>query len=216
VEPGTFWMRRIVRAWLAALACLVLASDAAAQPDRGPSQDLPPWKRQLSGEAASQVEKLEQQIAQLQKEGKFAEAIDPAREVAELRTRLQGADHWQAADARRMVDDLRRVAALPEEGRKAMASLEELGQKADAEEQRGHSPEAERINRTLLEIRRRWLGEDHPDTASSYGSVAFNLNAQGKYAQAEPLSHKALAIRLTALGEDHPNTALSYNTSRAT
>src|SRR5262245_48725345 len=68
MEPGTFWMRRIVRAWIAVLACLVLARDAPAQPDRGPGQDIPPWKRQLSGEAAARVSKLEQQIAKLQKE----------------------------------------------------------------------------------------------------------------------------------------------------
>src|SRR6516165_2065757 len=106
--PGTFRTRCIVRAVIAVVTGLVLARDAPAQPDRGLGQDIPPWKRQLSGDAASQVEKLEQRIAQLQKEGKFAEAIGPAREVAEIRTGLQGADHWQAADARRAMDDLRK------------------------------------------------------------------------------------------------------------
>src|SRR5262249_30955362 len=135
MEPGTFWMRCIVQAWIAVLACLVPASDAPAQPDRGPSQDIPPWKRQLSGDDAAPVAQLEQQTTQFGKEGKFAEAIAPAREVAEIRTRLQGADHWQAADARRAVDDLRQIAVLPEEGRKALASVGELDQKADAERQ---------------------------------------------------------------------------------
>ena len=107
MEPATSWIRRIVRALIAVLPCLVLAIDPAAQPDRGPDRDIPPWKRQLSGEAAAQVAQLQQQIAQLRREGRFAEAIEPAREVAEIRTRLQGADHWQTADARRAVDDLR-------------------------------------------------------------------------------------------------------------
>ena len=53
----------------------------------------------------------------MRREGKFSQAIEPAREVAEVRARLQGADHWQAADARRAVADLRKIAALPEEGR---------------------------------------------------------------------------------------------------
>ena len=39
------------------------------------------------------------------------------------------------------------------------------------------------------------LGEDHPGTATSFNSVAFNLNRQGKYAQAQPLYEKALEIR---------------------
>src|SRR5262249_51523876 len=161
---------------------LVLAGEAAAQPDRGPDQDIPPWKRPLSGEAAARVAKLEQQIAQLRREGRLGEAIEPAREVAEIRTRLQGADHWQTADARRAVDDWRTIAALPEDGRKALASVGELFQKADTASQCGHYSEAERIDRTLLEIRRKWLGEGHPDTATSYNDVAYNLNAQGRYA----------------------------------
>src|SRR6516162_7344138 len=147
MEPGTFRTWCIVRFVIAVVAGLGLARDAPAQPDRGPGQGLPPWKRPLTGEAAAQVQKLEQQIAQLQKEGKFAEAIAPAREVAEIRTRLQGADHWQTADARRAVDDLRKIATLPEDGRKAMASVGDLVQKAEAERQRAHYAESERINR---------------------------------------------------------------------
>jgi hypothetical protein len=211
MEPGTPWIRPIVRALITVLPCLVLAGDAAAQPDRGPGPDIPPWKRPLSGEDAAQVAKLEQQIAQLQGAGRFAEAIEPAREVAEIRTRLQGADHWQTADARRAVDNLRTIAALPEEGRKALASVGDLARKADAERQRAHYSEAERIDRSLLELRRKWLGDDHPDTAASYNNLAANTQYQRKYAEAEPLFRQALAIKLEALGEGHPATARSYH-----
>ncbi len=55
------------------------------------------------------------------------------------------------------------------------------------------------------------LGEAHPDTASSYNRVAFNLDAQGRYEEAEPLYRKALELRRAALGEAHPSTATSYN-----
>jgi hypothetical protein len=48
MEPSTFWMRCIVRALIAIVGGLVLASDAAAQPDRGPGQNIPPWKRQTT------------------------------------------------------------------------------------------------------------------------------------------------------------------------
>src|SRR6516164_161188 len=78
---------------------LVLAPPSAGQPAPSQPPPIPPWKRQLTGEAAALVHKLEQQISQLQKEGKIAEAIEPARKRAEIRTRLQGGDHWQAADA---------------------------------------------------------------------------------------------------------------------
>ena len=55
------------------------------------------------------------------------------------------------------------------------------------------------------------LGEDHPDTATSYNNLASNLNAQGRYDEAEPLYRKALEIHTQVLGEDHPDTATSYN-----
>ena len=92
----------------------------------------PPWKRYLAGENAAQVRRLAQQRFELFRAGKYREAIEPASEAAEIRTRLQGADHWQAADARRIVDDLRMVAALPEEGRKAIATVPDLLEKAAA------------------------------------------------------------------------------------
>ena len=41
--------------------------------------------------------------------------------------------------------------------------------------------------------------------------MAYNLNAQGKYAQAQPLYEKALEINRRLLTDDHPCTANSYN-----
>src|SRR5262249_53509204 len=61
-----------------------------------------------------------------------------------------------------------------------------------------------------LAIKRKLLGEDHPDTALSCNAVATNLMAQGKYAQAQVMHEQALAIRRKVLGEDHPLTAASY------
>ena len=55
------------------------------------------------------------------------------------------------------------------------------------------------------------LGEEHPDTANSYNNVAYNQNAQGKYAEAEEGYRKALAICRKVLGEEHPYTANSYS-----
>jgi tetratricopeptide (TPR) repeat protein len=55
------------------------------------------------------------------------------------------------------------------------------------------------------------LGEGHPETATSINNVAYNLNAQGKYAEAEPLYQKALDIHRKVLSEEHPTTATGYN-----
>ncbi len=65
--------------------------------------------------------------------------------------------------------------------------------------------------RRRLEIRRRLLTDDHPQTAKSYNSIAYNLNALGQYAQAQPLIEKALEIRRRLLTDDHPDTTQSYD-----
>lgn len=36
----------------------------------------------------------------------------------------------------------------------------------------------------VLDVRRKLLGEEHPETARSYNNLAANLNALGKYAEA--------------------------------
>jgi tetratricopeptide (TPR) repeat protein len=71
-------------------------------------------------------------------------------------------------------------------------------------------PEAVELVATV-DICRQVLGENHPDTARGYNNVAFNLNAQGKYAAAGPLFQRALEIRRQVVGEDHPDTAASYH-----
>ena len=71
-----------------------------------------------------------------------------------------------------------------------------------------------RLNHSIaseLAIRLKALGEDHPDTAESYGNLAYNLAGQGKYAEAVPLLRRSLAIRLKTRGPNHPETAFDEN-----
>jgi tetratricopeptide (TPR) repeat protein len=75
----------------------------------------------------------------------------------------------------------------------------------------GRYKEAEEGFGKALAIRRKVLGEEHPDTAGSYNNLALNRITQGKYQEAEEGSRKALAIFREALGMEHPNTAASYH-----
>ena len=50
------------------------------------------------------------------------------------------------------------------------------------------------MHRRALAIMLKALGEDHPDTATSYNNLALTLYAQGKYAEAEAMHRRALAI----------------------
>src|SRR5262245_24097230 len=75
---------------------------ADAEPSPSHAKD-PPWMRMLKGADAKKAEELEKKVGELFEAGKFADAIAPAREVLALRTGVQGADHWQTADAARNV-----------------------------------------------------------------------------------------------------------------
>ena len=60
-------------------------------------------------------------------------------------------------------------------------------------------------------LRRRVLGEDHPDTLESLNSMGNLLRAQGKLAEAENALRTALAGRRRALGDAHPDTLMSLD-----
>ena len=77
--------------------------------------------------------------------------------------------------------------------------------------QTGQSREPQVLYEKALEITRRLLTDDHPDTAISYNNVADNLNAQGKYAAGPATLREALEINRRLLTDDHPTTALSYD-----
>ena len=62
-----------------------------------------------------------------------------------------------------------------------------------------------------LEINRKVLDEDHPDTATSLNNLGFLLDSMGDYEGDRPYYEKALEINRKVLGEDHPDTATSLN-----
>ena len=62
-----------------------------------------------------------------------------------------------------------------------------------------------------LEIRRRLLTDDSPQTANSYNNLAVNLDNQGKFALAQPMLERALEIHRRRLTDNHPHTANTYN-----
>ena len=70
---------------------------------------------------------------------------------------------------------------------------------------------AEPLLKEALEIRRKVLGREHPDTATSLNNLAELYQAMGDYAKAEPLFKEALEICQKVLGPEHPETAASLN-----
>jgi serine/threonine protein kinase len=62
-----------------------------------------------------------------------------------------------------------------------------------------------------LAIRRRELGDDHPDTLTSLNNYASVLEKIGRVHEAESVYRDALERRRRLLGEDHPKTLMSLN-----
>jgi tetratricopeptide (TPR) repeat protein len=70
----------------------------------------------------------------------------------------------------------------------------------------GKYAEAEVVLTRALDIRRRVLGADHPDTIKSMNSLASVYRSQGKIAEAETLLTSVLEARRRVLGPAHPDT----------
>jgi hypothetical protein len=90
---------------LAVLVLLGLGTVAAAAEE-------PPYKRLLQGDDATKAEALKKRIEELREVCGFQEAQAMARTLLELRSCVQGENHWQTGDARGLVSTLEKIAAL--------------------------------------------------------------------------------------------------------
>jgi tetratricopeptide (TPR) repeat protein len=171
----------------------------------------PAWQRLLQGDDAKKAEELQKRLNALMPAGKLDEALASAEELARLRQERQGKEHWQAVNARFDVEEIRGALRSTPEDREGYVKSFQLEGRAKSLERQGRYQEALPLLKQILALRRKVLGEEHPDTATSYSKVAANLYAQGKYAEAAQGSRKALDIRRKVLGEEHPSTATCYN-----
>ena len=71
----------------------------------------------------------------------------------------------------------------------------------------GHYAEAEKLDRERLEIERRVLGPEHPDTLLSMGNLAIAQAHEGHYGEAEKSAQETLDIRRRVLAPEDPDTA---------
>jgi len=62
----------------------------------------------------------------------------------------------------------------------------------------------------LLKSEKNVLGEDHPDTASSYGHIGNLYGRKGDYKNAIKFCEREIAANEKVLGKDHLDTAYSY------
>jgi len=79
----------------------------------------------------------------------------------------------------------------------------------------GLFPQALSLVTRVVDIRRRVLGPQNPDTLTSMYGLGWNLLQQGRYAEAEKLDRETLDIRRSVLGPEHPETLRSMDTLAA-
>jgi tetratricopeptide (TPR) repeat protein len=133
----------------------------------------------------SEADKLDKQVQELFKAGKYSEAIPPATESLHLRERTLGPNHPSTATA--------------------LSNLGELYLKM------GDYANAEPLLQRALKIREKALGPNHPSTATALNNLGKLYFKMGEFAKAEPLFQRALKIREKALGPEHFSTAESVN-----
>ena len=192
------------------------AQEAPSPPGKPPRSLESPVHPVLSDDTNRRVKILEEQVKGLQEEGKYAEAILPARAILKIRQDIQGDDWWETGDARRLVQDLEKISGLPVEVQaellnaesryKEIVSLfdnkkyEEAGQRFKEEKQR-----LKEDMRLLKKI----FGEEHYSLAKRLTLQASGLLEINIPQQAEQFFRKSLAIYRKRFGNvDHPSIAV--------
>src|SRR5689334_626121 len=137
-----FWSKKFCRIVMVIVLALVCASNAVAQK-----------KDELARATA-----LNQQVLQLYRQGRYADAIPLARQVLAIREKEFGTDHPSVANI------LSNLAVLYD------------GQ--------GRYAEAEPLYKRSLTINEKALGPDHPDVATSLNYLGLLYYRQGRYAEA--------------------------------
>jgi tetratricopeptide (TPR) repeat protein/CHAT domain-containing protein len=131
------------------------------------------------------IQALGQQFIELEKAGKYQEAIPLGKELLTRYETVLGPENPYTAT------NLNNLAVL----------YAKIGNYADAEP----------LLQRALKIREKALGPENPDTVASLSSLAELYRETGDYARAKPLCERAVAICERALGPSDPITALSLN-----
>ena len=66
--------------------------------------------------------------------------------------------------------------------------------------------EAEQVQRDAIDIEKRVLGPEHPDTLNGMMNLGVVMRRMGHYAEAEKIYRETLAIQSRVLGPEHPDT----------
>jgi tetratricopeptide (TPR) repeat protein len=80
----------------------------------------------------------------------------------------------------------------------------------------GYWNEAEKLQVDVMELRKRQLGAEHPDTLRSMASLAATYGQQGRWNEAEKLDVDVMELVKRLFGAEHPHTLTSMANLAAT
>ena len=184
----------------------------------------------------SEADKLDKQVQELFKAGKYSEAIPLATQSLHLRERTLGPTHPITATALNNLGYLyaamrdyakaeplyQRALKIREKalGPEHLGTAQSLNNLAGLYNKMGDYAKAEPLFQRALKIREKALQRplkmsekafESTGTAESLNNLAWIDYSMGNYAKAEPLFQRALKIREKALGPEHPLTAMSLD-----
>jgi tetratricopeptide (TPR) repeat protein len=211
-------MHSIETGSLSILLCIAatctLTWPVAAPLQAGPAQptkteDYVPPK--LTAQDARRVEEVDKHVNELREAGRFAEAATACKAIVDIRSRAQGADYWETADARRLVATLERLAKLPPADKAKIVEAFRLSKEAERLSSQEKHAQAEAAHRRVLEMVTGILGDESTEAADAWNYVGRELWFLGRSAEAQQCFEKALELRRKVLGGQHPFTAAMYN-----
>jgi len=142
-----------------------------------------------------------------------AEAFDTAKlandELIQVLIELHGEQDYRVTDGKLAGVDIELKVKLSAEERQELAKAGTLNAKVIELLGSGQCMEALPLALSAIEIRKRLIGEQHRDYASSLNNLAALYESMGDYARAEPQFLQAKAIEEKVLGKVHPDYATS-------
>lgn len=153
-------------------------------------------------------EELEKVVDRLTQAGSFSEAIDPARQAAEVLEKSLGPGHWRAADSRQKLRNIEHLSRLPKEGLDAVIVAYSLESRRRSAFASARYPEAERLDREDIAIREKWLANDRGRIGDAYVDLGLDVMGQGRFGESESILRRALTMIVEARGPGHPTVDL--------
>ena len=140
-----------------------------------------------------------------------AREAEAARQVSAFLTRLfevsdPGAARGNSVTARELLDQgASRIQSELKDQPLVQAQL--LRTMGGVYQNLGLFAQAEPLEKAALDVRRKALGNNHPDVGRSLSALGTVYNRLGRYTEAETLQREAVAVLISSLGAENPDVA---------